>query len=553
MTTPSATPSTAAGTPSSPTGAAPSGSNGGSLRASIFKKSGGLAFGGAATPGSQRDADGTDKDGQMKPWHLEVPPGIPYYVVPPPGRRFGALAKAGSRAFAQSPTQGSSQQGAPAGRSVGGGNPFGNSRNISGNRNMSTGNNSNATGAANNRLQKASAVRYMDFNPWKGRHPEDRLTDTSVRMGHYDRLLTPQSQNAETSSARGWLPLLLKQKHSTAMLGQALALANALSREKNHISPASQFKLPPRVTVTDTRRETWLRDLTNAAIPLRKLSRTIPHGLRGKVLLEQCMLKSVPVDRAMWLARCVGAQELRAFKRKGTANIAALAESELRWLKEWTLTVQQFVEAFLVELNLEKDTGRDRLQYAARFARQLYLERLLDHDQFLNWMLVGLRNAARLPAAASASTPYFDLWLFIVEEYFHGIMQRRKTSGHLAVTVLSRLNFVSDPQVYPTVSFFSHMCEKRSPRTLTLSLSFAAIPFPISKNLLGPGKEAAEDYGPEPPGCLRLTSRVAAVREATYHHAASCTLVSSGPTTCDARCRVHDPPPKRLSAPGNVL
>lgn len=448
------------------------GTSGSSLRASILKKSSSLAYGGASTSGAQKDAaDAADKDGLAKPWHLDVPAGIPYYVMPQPGRRLGVLNKAGSRSFAPSSTtqgpqgQQASQKPATATANGGRAGPAGSTLNSaraasgsgalvpnssSSNSSSGGGNRTKGTGAAGSktpatasgRVQKP-AVRYLDFNPWKGRHLEDRLTESTVRMGQYDRLLTPQSHNTETGSARSWLPLLLRQKNNTVWLGQALALANALSREKNHIPPSSQFKLPPRVTVTDTRRENWLRDLTNAAIPLRKLSRTIPHGLRGRVLLEQCMLKSVPVDRAMWLARCVGAQELRAFKRKGTANVSALAESELRWLKDWTLTVQQFVEAFLAELSLEAGTGEDRLQYAARFARQLYLERLLDHDQFLNWMLAGLRNAARLPAASAAATPYFDLWLFVVEAYFHGIMQRRKTSAHLAVTILARLEFVS--------------------------------------------------------------------------------------------------------------
>lgn len=156
------------------------------------------------------------------------------------------------------------------------------------------------------------------------------------------------------------------------MLGHVLALASVLARERSQIGATSQFKLPPRVTVTDTRRETWLRDLTNAAIPLRKLSRTIPHGLRGKVLLDQCLLKAVPVDRAMWLARCVGAQELRAFKRKGAASVVTLAESELRWLKDWTTTAQLFLEAFLSEpeaLLSQHGLARERLQYAYVLSR----------------------------------------------------------------------------------------------------------------------------------------------------------------------------------------
>ncbi|CAK7563911.1 MAG: RNA polymerase II mediator complex subunit [Sporothrix epigloea] len=449
--------------------------NNSSLRASIFKKSSSLVYGVASSTSVPKDTDGADKDGQAKPWHLEVPADIPFYVVPTAGRRLDAPTnKAGTNTFAASSSQ-PSQRGAVGnstrpsagtgtngGRSASGSGSIGagSSSNINSANNafrsksatVSGGSRALAANTSNNRVQKPM-VRYLDFNPWRGRHLEDRMNDSTVRMGQYDRLSNPQSHATETGSARGWLPLLLRQKNSTLLLGQALALANALSREKYHISPASQFKLPPRVTVTDTRRETWLRDLTNAAIPLRKLSRTIPHGLRGKVLLEQCLLKGVPVDRAMWLARCVGAQELRAFKRKGTANVAALAESEQRWLKEWTLTVQQFVEAALVEVNLEKGTGEARLQYAARFARQLYMGRLLDHDQFLGWMLGGLRNAAHLPAAAaSAASPYFGLWLYIVEEYSHGIMQRRKTSVNLAVTLLSRLEFLAHFRAAPISS-----------------------------------------------------------------------------------------------------
>jgi hypothetical protein len=83
------------------------------------------------------------------------------------------------------------------------------------------------------------------------------------------------------------------------------------------IPPKYTFKPPPRVILTDAKREMWLRDLTNPAVFLRKLSRTIPHGIRGKILLEQCLNKKIPNDGAIWLAKCVGANEIRAFKRKG--------------------------------------------------------------------------------------------------------------------------------------------------------------------------------------------------------------------------------------------
>lgn len=78
-------------------------------------------------------------------------------------------------------------------------------------------------------------------------------------------------------------------------------------------------------------------------MPLRRLSRTIPHGIRGKILLDQCLAKNVPIGRAIWLAKCVGANEIRAFKRKGTA--AAIASGlETKWVRDWTGSVQQFME-----------------------------------------------------------------------------------------------------------------------------------------------------------------------------------------------------------------
>lgn len=124
--------------------------------------------------------------------------------------------------------------------------------------------------------------------------------------------------------------------------------AAALEKRQNHsmVTAPSTFKPPPRVTLTDNKREAWLRDLANPSVPLRKLSRTIPHGIRGKSLLDQCLNKGIPVSRAVWLAKCVGANEIRAFKRKGTSGTLALG-LEAKWVRDWTATVQQFLEGVL--------------------------------------------------------------------------------------------------------------------------------------------------------------------------------------------------------------
>lgn len=130
------------------------------------------------------------------------------------------------------------------------------------------------------------------------------------------------------------------------MLSSVFASALEKRRQHDTVATPSTFKPPPRVTLTDNKRETWLRDLANPSVPLRRLSRTIPHGIRGKVLLDQCLGKRVPVARAVWLSKCVGANEIRAFKRKGTSGTLAVS-LEAKWVRDWTVNVQQFLEGIL--------------------------------------------------------------------------------------------------------------------------------------------------------------------------------------------------------------
>ena len=125
-------------------------------------------------------------------------------------------------------------------------------------------------------------------------------------------------------------------------------LVLALDQRQAHgtVAASCTFKPPPRVTLTDTKREAWLRDLADPDIPLRRLSRTIPHGIRGKILLDHCLGKMIPTTRAVWLAKCVGANEIRAFKRKGAGGAFAIG-GEAKWIKDWTANVEQFLEIII--------------------------------------------------------------------------------------------------------------------------------------------------------------------------------------------------------------
>lgn len=185
---------------------------------------------------------------------------------------------------------------------------------------------------------------YADFSPWRGGHPEDQFSDNIIRIGYFDKAPTQPAQ--EAASAKATLYPAFRHKSGLHTLSTIFTGILNQRRHFGQITSPSTFKPPPRVTLTDTKREAWLKDLANSTIPLRRLSRTIPHGIRGRVLLEQCLNKNVPTDRAVWLAKCVGANEIRAFKRKGVNNTFVMG-GEVKWIRDWTLCVEQFVEAII--------------------------------------------------------------------------------------------------------------------------------------------------------------------------------------------------------------
>ena len=169
------------------------------------------------------------------------------------------------------------------------------------------------------------------------------MNETTARNGFYDKL--PAAQN-ESSTARPSLWSSMKHKAGLQILSSLFVSTLHQRQAHRKIPTSSTFKPPPRVTLTDTKRESWLKDLSNPSIPLRRLSRTIPHGVRGKGLLDQCLRKGIPISRAIWLAKCVGANEIRASKRKGPSGVST-AGGESKWIKDWTANVEQFLGSIL--------------------------------------------------------------------------------------------------------------------------------------------------------------------------------------------------------------
>ncbi|GKT46001.1 mediator of RNA polymerase II transcription subunit 12 [Colletotrichum spaethianum] len=323
------------------------------------------------------------KDGRPKPWHFETPAAAPRYA------------------------------------------PFGKPRGDATNK--------PGFGGSGSGARDTSELGYADFFPWNGNHPEDQYSETVIKTGYYDK--PPASSATETSSAKTALFPALKHKSGLNLLSNIFVGVLNQRKLNGQISSPSTFKPPPRVTLTDTKREMWLRDLANPSISLRRLSRTIPHGIRGKVLLDHCLNKNVPTERAVWLVKCVGANEIRAFKRKGNGPGPFVLGGEAKWLRDWTVFVEQFVEG--VSTAFGDNDWKAKVQYAIRLATHLYAEQLLDRDHYMDWLVSGLENStqSKLP-----------MWILITQIYWKDLLRLRKYGRRLVNALLSHLHTIhNDP------------------------------------------------------------------------------------------------------------
>ena len=64
------------------------------------------------------------------------------------------------------------------------------------------------------------------------------------------------------------------------------------------------------MTLNEQKRELWFTELANPDIPLQKLARNVPHGYKGEKLLEMLASRNVPLPRAVWYIKAVGASEI---------------------------------------------------------------------------------------------------------------------------------------------------------------------------------------------------------------------------------------------------
>ena len=265
------------------------------------------------------------------------------------------------------------------------------------------------------------------------------MNESTAKNGFYDK---PLSFLNESASARSSIWSGLKIKNGFENLSSVFLAALHLQQAHGRTMGSSIFKPPPRVTLTDAKREAWLSHLANPAIPLRRLSRTIPHGIRGKLLLDQCLSKVIPISRAIWLIKCVGANEIRAFRRKGASG-AFTVGGEAKWTKDWTSNVEQFLLENINDLNEKKDgwsiTYRSAFSIKfqcqptncypdrIRLATQMYKDRLMDQGQYLDWLV---------KSTGESETDHLWVWLLLLSIHLPDIVAYRKGGASLVQGLL---------------------------------------------------------------------------------------------------------------------
>ncbi|KAL8953968.1 MAG: hypothetical protein Q9222_000178 [Ikaeria aurantiellina] len=273
-----------------------------------------------------------------------------------------------------------------------------------------------------------------DFAPWSGNSMEDVLSDSTTKQGFQDKVQVSQN---ESSSAKLSVWNSLKHKPGLQVMSSLFTLILEKREIHGTIIVGSTFKPPPRVTLTDSKRETWLRDLANPNIPLRRLSRTIPHGIRGRALLDHALAKKIPIARTLWLAQCVGANEIRAFKRKGASGAFAVG-GDMKWIREWTANVEQYLDAIIKTCGCEG--WQEKLAYCLKLAAHLLAESLLDREHYFDWLLT---------AIAGCQLDTLPVYLTIIRSHLDELGQSRRFGRRLVKALLDQLYEIEHHSMQP--------------------------------------------------------------------------------------------------------
>ncbi|KAE8231267.1 hypothetical protein CF326_g3722 [Tilletia indica] len=234
----------------------------------------------------------------------------------------------------------------------------------------------------------ASGLGTPDFYPATPDLPEFTLNSQVMREGL-------QSKSQIGSEAFSIHNMIYERLSTPGVLSTLTALLHNVVhlRLPSHGCPPSatasgvsahSFRLPNRVTLNDLKLGNYIRQLADPSVPLHRLARSVPHGSKGERLLDMLWLgappptqqsstyssmgahglripgaaaatglgvgaassaapvsipASVPIERAVWFIRVVGASDIQSARNRST-----------NYTVEWTTTVTAWLQRQLQEL-----------------------------------------------------------------------------------------------------------------------------------------------------------------------------------------------------------
>ncbi|KAJ7124966.1 hypothetical protein C8R44DRAFT_127826 [Mycena epipterygia] len=281
---------------------------------------------------------------------------------------------------------------------------------------------------------------------------EDVLTAENVKNG----FTLPRFVSAERFSAKEVIHENIRS--GNALLKLEELMNDVFMRRVDRILPIppSTFRMPTRVTLNDSKRQSWLADLANPDVPLYKLGKSVPHGAKGHDLLDLLQTNRVAIPRAVWFLRVLGANETAGLRNKPSynptqysidwANVVTgymkkqLADIALPSAPRPGLNIKQTFKGVLADADT-REKWISRFSYCLELLRPFYSEGLVDSRTFLVWLVqqMGMSNLAQVGFVVR-----------LADEYLDGIMKSRALARPFIDACLCKL---SEIRSSPTQEF----------------------------------------------------------------------------------------------------
>ncbi|KAL4248177.1 Mediator of RNA polymerase II transcription subunit 12 [Abortiporus biennis] len=287
----------------------------------------------------------------------------------------------------------------------------------------------------------SAELGYFGFYPPRPDQEEEILTETNVKNG----LMLGVAVPAEHFSAQETAHSCINSENALSDLEDLMNQIYARRMENVPSVPSSTFRLPSRVTLNETKRETWFADLANPDVPLHKLGKSVPHGAKGQDLLDLMHTNNVAIPRAVWFLRVFGGNETAGLRNKPNYN-------PTQYSVEWANVVTGYLKKQLTDIALPmaprpgfniKQTFKgvlsdpelrerwiSRFSYCLSLLKSFYSEGMVDNRTFLAWLVqqTAVCNLAQLGFVAR-----------LADEYLSGMLVCRALARPFVEASLNRL------------------------------------------------------------------------------------------------------------------